>query len=328
MSGLGFLWPVWWPFVAIGMPLLGWLGLHVVRHRRARRTALWPRRERALLGAPVGDRLRGTCGALAWAAVGLALLQPVAGLAAGEAAGPDLVVCLDVSRSMLARDVAPHRLGAAQRELQAMAAQARGARCGLVVYAGTATLAVPLCSDLPAVAAIAAGMDPTAVARGGTDLGAAIDAACAALQRGAARAGSVVVLSDGEDFVGHGAAAAARARAAGLQVHCLGFGTAAGSKVVVDTAAGEVFLRDGNGQDVITALAMGGLEAVAAAGDGIARSGPSAGLVDLYGAVLAPRAEAAALADPGREPAHRFQWPLLLALLLWMLRGVIPERRR
>jgi len=322
-----FLVPAFWPAVLL-LPLLLAAGLAAARARARRSARTWGRRETELLGREVFRRARRTCVALAVLLAGTALLRPVWGDAPGEPPGPDVVVCLDVSRSMLARDAAPTRLQAAQQAVRELAATARGARLGLVAYAGSAQLAAPLSADVESVAAIAAVLEPGAVARGGSDLGAALDLAVAALRRAGSRAGSILVLGDGEDFAGGGRAAAERARAAGAVVHCLGFGAATGSKIVVDTADGEVFLRDGDGQEVVTALDAAALREIAAAGGGRGGAWTDGAIAALHEAALLPRARAAALADPRHVPAHRFQWPLLAAVLLWLLACLLPERRR
>lgn len=327
MIALSFLWPAWWPLLLL-LPVLCWRGSVLDRRRAGRAAAAFGGRERAVAGQPAFRRVRAALVVAAALLAGIALLQPVFGEAPGEPAGPDVVVCLDVSRSMLARDVPPSRLALAQQELHELAADVRRGRIGLVVYAGVARLAVPLSADAAAVAAIAATMDPSAVARGGTDLGAAIDAAVAALQRAGSRGGSIVVLADGEDFTGGGVAAAGRAAGQGFAVDCVGLGSPTGSKIVVDTPQGEQFLSDGSGQHVVTARDDERLAAVAAAGGGRSVPGESGALRRLHAEVLQPRAAALAVRDPHRPQAHRYQWPLLAALLLWMLRSALPERRR
>jgi Ca-activated chloride channel family protein len=319
--------PWWWPALAV-LPLLAFVVQRGESARALRRERQFGRRHEALLGAPVHGALRMACAWLATALVLVALLRPVWGEAPGEPAGPDVVVCLDVSRSMLARDVPPNRLGAAQRELEALAGAPGGGRLGLVAFAGEARLVAPLSADFASVAAIGATLDPSFARVGGSDLGAAIDVAAAALQRAGSAMGSIVVLTDGEDFAQRGRDAAQRARTAGLVVHCAGFGSASGSKIVVDSAAGETFLRDGAGHEVVSALDRDSLAAVAAAGGGTFVADGRGALLTLHETELRPRALAAALADPRLEPAHRFQWPLLAALLVWMLRSVMPERRR
>ncbi|MBX3463778.1 MAG: VWA domain-containing protein [Planctomycetes bacterium] len=318
-----------WPLVAVAL-VLG-LGAGVACTRRAQRrleAALGPRAE-ALAGRPAHGALRGLAAVLAAGLGGVVLLQPAWGLAGGVPAGADVILCLDASRSMAARDVLPSRWQAAQRQIAALADGALGARLGLVVFAGEARLAVPLTGDVAAVAELAAALAPGAVERGGTDPGAAIDLALQALQRSGATRGSIVVLGDGEDFAGDGPAAAARARAAGAVVHCLGFGREAASKIVVETAAGQEFLRAANGQDVLTRLERAQLDAVARAGGG--RSAVAAADGDLrrwFREEMAPRAVAAAVHAGAAEPAHGYAAFLCAAILCWMLRTCLPERRR
>jgi Ca-activated chloride channel family protein len=327
VTALAFLWPWWWPAVLL-LPVLYWRWLARERRAAVLAAGAFGRRGGILAGAPVHCRTRHWLGGLAALGVGLALLQPVFGEAQGEPVGPDVVVCLDVSRSMLARDVPPSRLGLAQQELQELAPALRGGRLGLVVYAGSAHLAVPLSADAAAVAAIASTMDPSVAARSGTDLGAAIDAAIAALARGKSPGGSIVVMADGEDFAGGGAQAAARAAAAGHAVDCVGFGSSTGSKIVVETPVGQEFLRDANGAHVVTSRDDALLAAVANGGGGRSVVGEPGVLLRLFEAALLPRARALSVEDPHRQQAHRYQWPLLAALLLWMLRAALPERRR
>lgn len=328
MNGFGFALPAAWPALLLVPPVALWCAFAAAR-RRARAEALLPaRRVDALLGPRRWVRSRRALGALAAVAATLALLRPVAGELPGEPLGADVVLCADVSRSMRARDVAPDRLGALGATVAAAADAAFGARFGLVAFAGEARLLAPLTADLAAVAMLATNLDPGLVPRAGSDLGAALRLAGQALGRAGRRGGAIVVLTDGEDFGGAGRAAAAELAAVGIEVHCLGFGTVEGSKIVVETETGQRYLQDGNGRDVVTALDPASLTEVAAAGGGtFALAGPDA-LATLYERHLRPRALAAAHDDALREQAHRFQWPLLVALLAWMLRTLLPERRR
>jgi len=329
MSAVLFLVPAWWP-VLLALPL-GLAGLLAVSRRWHRRVdAELGVRAAAIVGVPVHRRTRAWLAAGAAAGTALALLQPVAGAGEGDPVGPDVVLCLDVSRSMDARDLLPSRLAAAQREIERLADTAGGARVGLVVFAGDVHLAAPLTADLRAVAAIAQSFAAGAVGRGGSDPGAAIDAAAAALDRATARAGGIVLLGDGEDFVGNGVAAAARAREAGRVVHCIGYGAPAGSKIPTagDGDGVASYLRDARGEFVITRLERANLAAIANEGGGALHEPLPGALATLVADDLARAAVAVAVHDDTRNPAHRFQWPLFAALLLWMLRSALPERRR
>lgn len=314
------LWPLLLLLPAV-LALGTWWSVRAERHR-----------QRVLGPRLAGPRNRGTTivrmGAAVAAAVAaaLAVLQPAWGAGVGAPAAPDVVLCLDVSRSMAARDQAPARFAAAQRQIERLVADCLGTRLGLVVFAGDARLLVPLTADAAAVAAVTAMQAPGTAGRGGTDIGAAIDLALGTLARANSRGGSVLVLSDGEDFGGRGVVAAARARAGGVVVHCMGFGSEAGSKIVVDLPGGEQFLRDAAGDDVLTRLDARGLAAIAAAGGG--GYAPAVGehtLARLHAEQLMPRALAAAVRTGEIVPAQRFQWFLLGALACWMLRRWWPS---
>lgn len=328
MIAVAFEVPWWWPLLLL-LPVAVWIGWRRAVRRRALQRRTFGGTEHRLLGVPTLVGARALLGVGFVVALAIALLRPVGGTESGEPAGPDVVFCLDVSWSMAAQDVPPARLRRAVAAIEATAAAAPGARFGLVAFAGEARLLVPLSKDLDAVTVMAGQLAPGAELRGGTDLGAAIGLAAVALQRGLAGAGSVVLLTDGEDFGDAGRDAAASARAAGLIVHCLGYGTATGSKIAVETEAGQQFLRDASGVEVISALDDTTLRAVAAAGGGDYAAGtdPNA-LTALYRDRLQPRAAAAVRGDADHIVGHRFQWPLLAALLLWMLRRLMPERSR
>ncbi len=327
MSSFALLSWLGWPVLAAApFAMVGWARWR--RRTECQLAAELGPRWAWLAGVPAWPRLRAAALGLAWFGAGAALLAPVWGEAPGEPAGADVVFCLDVSTSMVARDVVPDRLGAARAAIAALAAAAPGARFGLLVYAGSAELAAPLSADLTAVAELAATAALSSAGRGGSDPGAAIDRAVQLLQRGQHRAGAVVVCSDGEDFVGNGTAAAARARAAGATVQTLACGRPVPCKVLVDTPDGPQFLRDGEGREVLTALLPEALAAWAAAGGGRAVPATPVALRTLYDEVLRPAALAARRADPDQAVAHRFGWPLSLAIAAWMLFLCLPERRR
>lgn len=316
---------------------IAWLLLRALDRRRARRieASLGPRL--AALAPeldPAAPRARRwlLCGGLLFAL--LALLQPLVG-AAGTTLTPkgaDVVLVLDVSRSMLARDAAPTRLRAAQREIEALTREAAGDRLALVVFAGTARRLVPLTRDLESFRALLDGAGPESVAQGGSDVEAGLDTALAAL--GAGESGesrepggrrddaAIVLMSDGEELQGSGLAAAQRCRARGVVVHALGFGSREGSKIALAAEPGrEAFLRDRDGRDVVSALDAAALARLAEATGGSyadAASGHNV-LVDLVRGRIEPRARAALAAADRNERADRFQWPLALALMLFAL---------
>src|SRR5690606_36032526 len=239
----------------------------------------------------------------------------------GVPRGLDLVVCLDLSRSMLSRDVAPSRLARARAEIRALAERVRGDRLALATFAGYARLAVPLTRDRQSFADLVDLADPATVTRGGTDLGAALDAALGAVPEDLAADAAIVLVTDGEDLEQRGLAAARRCAERGVAVHCLGLGSTLGSKIAVEGPDGETFLRDASGEEVVSALDRDGLAAIAAAGSGrfVTTERRTPVLAELYDHHLAGAARASRSAAPGEGRRNRFQWPLLAAFVLLIL---------
>ncbi|MCU0864201.1 MAG: VWA domain-containing protein [Planctomycetes bacterium] len=325
MIALVWLLPSYWPLLLL-VPLLAlWLWRRT-QADRARRDAQLGANGVRLVGRFGWLRLRTAAGAVVVLLLVLVGLQPV-GVGAVVDDGADVVLCVDLSASMAARDVAPSRLGRVQQEVAALAAAAPGARFGLVAYAGAAELRCPRTTDLPAVVAMVQELVPGTTGKAGTDPGAAIERAAALLRSG--DGGAIVVLGDGEDFAGNGSAAAAAARARGAVVHTVGCGDPAGSKIVVDGEAGEQFLRAADGSEVVSRLELASLQAIAAAGGGeCRRTADELVLPRLYAERILPRARELALRAGRLQPVHRHHVLLLIAILLWMLSWCLPERRR
>ena len=257
----------------------------------------------------------------------LALLLACAGPRWGRAqhslraTGVELMICLDVSRSMLARDLTPSRLERAKTEIRELSQRARGERIALLLFAGDAQLVFPLTEDLSAVSELLEGAVEDSDLPGGSDLGRALERAMRALPTRPDRSGQILVLSDGADDSGQGPSTAVRCQERGLSVHCIGYGSASGAKIPIEEAGIQSFLQDADGRDVVTALHPAQLLATAAAGGGVyrrAREGEPT-LVHLYESVILPKARSfqRTASDDGLE--ERFQWPLALAILAWLL---------
>jgi Ca-activated chloride channel homolog len=328
-----FAWPALAP--ALLAAPLGWLAVRALERARARRLEAVTGARTPVL-ADVDRRRRGRRAAIGAAAaffVVLAAMQPLwgEGARAVEARGVDLVVCLDVSQSMLATDVPPNRLAAAKREIRALAQHAGGDRLALVVFAGETRLAAPLTRDVESYAELVDLADPLAVTRGGTDLGAALEAGLAALEGAAGDHAAIILVTDGEDLGGRGLRAAQACQARGVAVHCAGFGSAGGSKVPIVGDGGPAFLRDRAGAEVVSALDPEGLRRIAetTGGEAVIDAGARIGaLVDLYDRRVRPAARKAHDAEQRRERGNGFQVPLLLAFGAALVALGISDRRR
>lgn len=333
-----FRWWQGWPWLGL-LPLawLGWTVFERARTRRARRV-LGPRlatltRDRDARAV----RTRAALAGVALLALIVALLgplgAPVVPLVPG--AGLDLVVCLDVSRSMLARDVTPSRLEGARAALGQLAADAAGDRLALVTFAGAARLDVPLTHDLASWTMRLDDADPLTTARGGSDLGAALDVALQALPEASGRHGAILVVTDGEHQGADLDASVAALAERGVAVHTLVLGSPRGRRIPLpaDGSDGdETFLVDRAGLEVLTrgdaatarqvSEPTGGRWLVHTDGDGVA-----ARLRGWYDGTLRGRAREP-VPDPSRATREElFQWPLLLAVLAGMLAASLSERR-
>ena len=260
----------------------------------------------------------------------LALAQPTWGAerVVVDARGADVVVALDVSRSMLAADAPPSRLEAARAALAEATRRSPDDRFALVVFAGEARALVPLTRDLDSFRELLAQAEPASVTRGGTDVGAALDAALSLVPEAGERAATILLVTDGEDLEGRGTAAAARCRARGVVVDAIGVGSPLGSKIVVSVGGVSAFLKDGAGREVVSTLDMEGLRRIAAAANGRAVEAGTdpAALLDAIERRSRGRAPAEFAATGRSERANRYQWPLALALLLLLAERLVAER--
>jgi Ca-activated chloride channel family protein len=179
--------------------------------------------------------------------------------------GGDILFCLDVSRSMLARDLSPDRLTRAKQEIKAIIKKNPQDRFGLVVFAGKARLLVPLTRDKASFQDLLKTANPLLVDQGGTDFGKALTLALDALVPSEPkRSPSIVLLSDGEDHGDKGSKLAKHCKDRRIPVFCLGIGTRWGSKIPILMENGkEVFLKNNKGQEVLTRLHPQGLKRIA-----------------------------------------------------------------
>lgn len=268
--------------------------------------------------------------------VALAAAGPQWGLeavAARPAARARLVVALDCSRSMLARDLRPDRLGAAKGLVLDVLVRLPGFEAGLVGFAGRAWLACPVTADRTGLAVALEGLSPAEAPLGGTSLAAALEASRLALLGAGPGPGAVLVVSDGEDTApgAEDAGGAAAGPAGGPPVFTVAVGGAAPVAVPLPGEAGGV-LRDKAGQPVLVGVDPGGLTALAERHGGRAfRLGPDApGPAAALAAALADLAPDVAPDAAGAEarPTDRTETVLLAGFLLLLLDfGLAPAGR-
>jgi Ca-activated chloride channel family protein len=279
----------------------------------------------------------------------LLLIAPAALLIALAAAGPqwgservethgralNLALALDVSKSMLARDLAPSRLERERLLATRLLRELRGDRIGLVAFAGRAYTLAPLTTDHSALQLYVDALDPEIVSQGGSSLALAITQATD-LVRGEQRASRdrvVVLMTDGEALEEEDAVLSAAKRAAsfGVVIHTVGIATPAGAPVPeLEAGVGHIvgYKRDPDtGETVISRLGDKLLERVARETSGRYVRIDQAGATDRLLAEIRGMERTAAVDGTRLVPKERFAWFIALALLLLSLDAVFERSR-
>ncbi len=238
-----------------------------------------------------------------------------------EQRGLDIVVAVDTSKSMLATDIAPNRLGRAKLAALGLMQKATTDRLGLVAFAGDAFLECPLTIDNTAFQQTVQALDVNSIPEGGTAIASAINTALTAFkEKGHYRA--LVLLTDGEDN-DEGALEAAQAAAKeGLKIFTVGIGTTEGALLDPN------LVRDPDGNAVKSHLNEPLLKQIAAATGGFYLPLRGADTMDLlYEHGLAPLPKAEGKGKMVRRYHEQYHWWLAAAMLLLLAEMFFPERR-
>lgn len=170
--------------------------------------------------------------------------------------GSDVVIAVDVSLSMEARDALPSRRARSRQEILTLLDRLRGDRIGLVTFANAAFIQCPLTLDRGAIRTILPLLDPTSIPEPGTNLAEAVHRSVGAFQEDPRRGRAIILLTDGEAHEGDIEKAIAEAKEARVRVCAIGIGSTNGEPIPLPARAGESpsFKRDRQGQVVLTRL--------------------------------------------------------------------------
>jgi Ca-activated chloride channel family protein len=246
--------------------------------------------------------------------------------------GRDVLVLLDLSRSMNAADGDLPRLALAKSAVLDAVARSPGDRLGLVVFGGSAFLQLPLTANHAAFRRFLDAASTDDLANPATDLSRALAAAATAFEHAGERGfQSVLLLSDGESVEGDVGPPLKRLRLAGVPVIAIGLGTGEGASIPADSSeAPERWHRDHIGRIVQSRLEEGDLRRAANETDGVyLRWSQSVG--SELSAELEKLEKRTMSSRTSPERADQFQWPLGLAvaiLAMEPLLGAVSHRRR
>jgi Ca-activated chloride channel family protein len=242
--------------------------------------------------------------------------------------GVDIMILVDVSRSMLVQDIQPNRLERAKQDLVDFLGVVQGDRVGLVAFSGTAFVQCPLTLDYAALEMFMGALQPDLIPVQGTHLGAAIDLGLSCFDFDSKTDKVMLLLTDGEDNERRGLKAAREAWKKGVKIFVFGVGGTSGGPVPAeDRKAG--LKRDQEGKPVVSRLEEEYLEKIASmAGGTYVRSVEGdLDLDTLYFDGIKSKTDAEIL-KTGKIRVHeeRFSLFLLGALVFSLLEGLIHER--
>jgi Ca-activated chloride channel family protein len=196
--------------------------------------------------------------------IGLARPQVGAKLREHETKGAEIMICLDVSNSMLAQDYSPNRLERAKLAISRLVDKLQEDRIGLIVFAGTSFVQLPITTDYVSAKMFLNSIDTRSVPIQGTAIGDAILTAAKGFSAQSEKSRAIIVITDGENHEDDPVAAARQATELGCKVYTIGVGSAQGQPIPVEGG----LLRDKEGEIVVTRLDESTLRDVASAGNG------------------------------------------------------------
>ena len=202
--------------------------------------------------------------AFAFFVLGLARPQLGAKLSQRETRGAEIMICLDVSNSMLARDYSPDRLSRAKLAISRLVDNLQDDRLGLIVFAGTSFVQLPITTDYVSAKMFLNSISTESVPIQGTAIGDAILTAAKSFSAQSEKSRAIIVITDGENHEDDPVDAAEQVAQMGIRVYTIGVGSLRGQPIPKD---GDL-MKDSEGNIVVSRLDEGTLQQMADKGGG------------------------------------------------------------
>ena len=262
----------------------------------------------------------------------IALTGPQFGaqLTMAQRKGVDVVIALDVSRSMLAEDIKPNRLERARYQISELLEGLEGDRVGLVVFAGKAFVQCPLTLDYGALRLLMSVVDAGSIPVQGTAVGEAVRIANACFDKGERQHKAIVLFTDGEDHVADPIEAANEAASEGVRIYTVGMGTNDGDLIPVRGEGGSIdYHRDRDDNPIKTRLEEGKLRQLAVISEGAYyRSSLRGNEIDEIKEQISNMDQKEFGSNKFTRYEERYQIPLVAALACFVIEFLLGDRRR
>jgi Ca-activated chloride channel family protein len=268
---------------------------------------------------------------LAIACLSFALVNPKIGtkLETVKREGVDVVFAIDVSKSMLAEDIAPNRLEKSKQLVSQIINSLAGDRIGIIGYAGSAFPQVPITTDFSSAKLFLSGMNTDMVSSQGTAIDEAIQMAETYYQDEEQTNRVLFIISDGEDHEGNVSKIASEANKKGIKIYTIGVGTLTGAPIPLKrNGILQSYKRDQNNEQVITRLGEETLKNIANTADGEYLNGSNTKeVVDSVRSILNGMDKKEFDAKQFTDFKDQFQWFLGGALFLLLIDLLLLERK-
>ena len=229
----------------------------------------------------------------------------------------EILIALDLSRSMLSTDIKPSRLDRARLLITSLLDKLKGERVGLIIFSGTAFLQSPMSADYEILREFLPQLNTTYLPEGGTNYRALLDTAITSFGATDTADRYLIILSDGEATDDNWRPFADELKKENIRVIALGVGTETGS-MIPDGAGG--YVKDDRGAVVLSKLDPATLRELATKTTGVyADASGWVDLAQLIDSTVATGRKGETREETRTRLAERYQWPLAAALLLLAL---------
>ncbi|GHT03451.1 membrane protein [Bacteroidia bacterium] len=238
--------------------------------------------------------------------------------------GIEVMICLDVSNSMMAEDVSPNRLSKAKQLLARLVDDMNNDKVGLIVFAGDAYVQLPITSDYVSAKMFFSSLNPSMVPTQGTAIGSAIRLALNSFTPSESSTKTIILITDGENHEDNAVEMAQAAAEKGITVNVLGIGSPEGAPI--QTRNG--YMKDNQGNMILTVLNEKMCEEIAVAGKGLyARVDNSNGAVKALQKELDKKNKSEVESKVYSSFDEKYQLVAAILLILLVIEFFILERR-
>ena len=242
--------------------------------------------------------------------------------------GIEVIIALDVSNSMLAEDIQPDRLTRAKQAISRLVDNLDNDKIGLIVFAGDAYTQIPVTTDYISAKMFLSAIGPGIVPKQGTAIGAAIKLGIRSFSPGEDKSKAMVIITDGENHEDDPLSVSEDASKAGIVIHTIGIGSTEGVPVPMMVNGKRDYLKDMNGNTVITRLDEDILKKIAVTTNGnyVRASNSNIGLDEVFNQIRKMKTQELE-STMYTEYNDQFQVFAAMALFLLILDFIIMDRK-